>query len=263
MVELYHRDLGGKGQGRPRIIILHGLLGSSRNWTSAGRELAEHFEVTALDLRNHGDSPHAPTTELDDMVDDVLGWLDGEGLDAVLLMGHSLGGKVAMRIACRHPRRVRVPIVLDIAPRPYPPGSVELDAMHAVDLDAAASRRDVDEQLARFVDEAPTRAFLLTNLVTDGDGKLRWKVGLEGLRASIGSLRDAPLTEDDRYEGDTLFIVGGRSAYFVAADHAVVARHFPAVTIEVLDGSGHNVHFDARQQFVECVVRYLTERDLT
>ena len=116
-VQLFHRDLGGSG--KPPLVILHGMLGSSRNWQTAGRDLSEHFHVNALDLRNHGGSPHADEMDYSVMVADVLRWLDVQQIERVTLMGHSMGGKVGMLLACHHPQRVERLVVVDIAPKDY------------------------------------------------------------------------------------------------------------------------------------------------
>src|SRR5688572_20581833 len=102
---LPHRDLGGAG--KPPLLLLHGMLGSSRNWQTTGADLAGYFEVSALDLRNHGNSPHADSMRYEEMVEDVLGWMDAQGIATATLVGHSMGGKVAMLLACRHPGRVK------------------------------------------------------------------------------------------------------------------------------------------------------------
>lgn len=253
-VTLAHRDLGG--EGRPLLVVLHGLLGSSRNWITAGRELADRFHVIALDLRNHGDSPHTADMRFDDMVADVVAWLDTRGEERVRLMGHSLGGKVAMRLACRVPSRVERLFVLDIAPRAYPKGNPVLEAMVRVDPASFNSRRDVDRALAESIPDAPTRSFVLTNLAKDRDGGLTWRCGLDGLYANIDSMRDSPLGASERYTGPTIFIVGEHSAYFSDEDRSVVREHFPAARIETLPGAGHNVHFDAREAFVETVFEF-------
>jgi len=111
---LFHRDLGGAG--KPALIVLHGLLGSSRNWQSTGSDLAARYQVWALDLRNHGRSPHEAEMSYEAMVADVIAWMDGQGIARAALMGHSMGGKVAMLLACRHPERVERLVVVDIAP---------------------------------------------------------------------------------------------------------------------------------------------------
>ncbi len=105
VVTLFHRDLGGAGL--PPLVILHGMLGSSRNWQTTGQDLTEKFHVLALDLRNHGESPHDAAMTYEAMMEDVLAWLDVQGLRQITLLGHSMGGKVAMLLACRHPERAQ------------------------------------------------------------------------------------------------------------------------------------------------------------
>ena len=116
-VNLHHTDLGGAG--KPPMIVLHGMLGSSRNWLSTGRDLAKHFHVFAVDARNHGKSPHAPEMSYEVMVDDLVRWMDAQGLPKAVITGHSMGGKTAMLLACRHPERVERLVVVDIAPKDY------------------------------------------------------------------------------------------------------------------------------------------------
>jgi esterase len=137
---LFHRDLGGAG--RPPMIILHGILGSSRNWQTAGGDLAAHYHVFAMDLRNHGASPHAAEMSFAAMADDVRAWMDTQGLPRAALLGHSMGGKVAMLFACRHPERVDRLVVVDIAPKDYasPGQRAAFAAMNELDLNGLRSR---------------------------------------------------------------------------------------------------------------------------
>src|SRR5262245_54058234 len=114
---LHHVDLGGAG--KPPMLLLHGLLGSSRNWLSTGRDLAKYHHVMALDARNHGKSAHAPEMTYDVMVADTLKWMDEQNLAKATIVGHSMGGKTAMLLACRHPERVERLVVVDIAPKDY------------------------------------------------------------------------------------------------------------------------------------------------
>ncbi|MES1194890.1 MAG: alpha/beta fold hydrolase, partial [Opitutus sp.] len=140
VVNLHHIDLGGAG--RPPMIVLHGLLGSSRNWLSTGRDLARHFHVFALDARNHGKSPHAPGMTYEAMMDDLTGWMDAQGLARATIVGHSMGGKTAMLLACRHPERVERLVVVDIAPKDYQWAAHrgEFAAMVELDLASLTSR---------------------------------------------------------------------------------------------------------------------------
>ena len=256
-MELVHLDLGGRG--RPPLVILHGLLGSSKNWRSAGRDLARHFHVFALDLRNHGQSPHAPTQTYDQMVGDLLEWLEGQGFPQATLLGHSLGGKVAMRFACREPERVARLYVIDIAPRPYPVDSGAFEALMRLDLGGVTSRNGADELLKADFPDRGLRQYVLTNLVRRESGELRWQVNLPVLAAHLPELRESSLEPGDRFEGETLFVVGGKSRFVLEEDEARIRNHFPAVRIRVLPECGHYPHAEDRAAFVEALLRFDAE----
>lgn len=251
---LFHRDLGGAG--RPRLVILHGMLGSSRNWQTVGRELADAFHVQALDLRNHGGSPHAEPMTYAAMAEDVLGWLDAQaGAAPVTLLGHSMGGKVAMLLACRHPARVRRLIVVDIAPRDYhsEPHRAEFAAMTELRLEELPSRAEAERGLEARVPDWAMRKFLTTNLERAEDGRWRWIINLPVLSAALPELERDALRKEDQFAGATLFVTGGKSRYVTAEDHAAVRRHFPAAEIVTMPDAGHNPHMEAREAFVATV----------
>ncbi len=251
---LYHRDLGGAG--RPPLVILHGMLGSSRNWQTAGRDLAEHFHVLAPDARNHGASPHAAAMDYPVMVDDVLAWLDAQGLARVTLMGHSMGGKTAMLLACRHPERVERLIVVDMAPKDYfwPAHQEEFAAMNELDLSTLRSRAEAEQRLERRVGNWAMRKFLATNLESDSARHWRWGINLPALTAALPVLEKNPLQADDTFNGPTSFIAGGKSAYITAGDEALILQHFPAAQLTVMPESGHNPHIETRPAFVAAVL---------
>jgi esterase len=249
---LYHRDLGGAGG--PPIVLLHGLLGSSRNWQTAGRDLAAGRRVFALDLRNHGLSPHASEMSYGSMMGDVVGWLDAHGTGPVELVGHSMGGKVAMLLACRHPERVARLVVVDIAPKAYqwPERPKEFAAMNGLDLASLRSRADAEARLEPLVPGWAERKFLTTNLERTEAG-WKWQIGLPEITAALPELEANPISAGDRYAGPALFISGGKSAYTVPSDRGAILGHFPAARFEVIAGSGHNPHIEARDAFVRAV----------
>lgn len=254
VVQLFHRDLGGAG--RPPLVILHGLLGSSRNWETAGAGLAQKFHVSALDLRNHGRSPHADEMTYEAMMDDVLSWLDARALPRVALLGHSLGGKVAMLLACRHPERVERLIAVDIAPKDYSAGihRAEFAAMNELDLASLNSRGEAESRLEAHVPNWATRKFLLTNLERGDDGRWRWRINLTVLTAALPILEKNPLNRGDSYRGPTLFILGEKSRYVLPEDNESIRRHFPEAKTEAIAGAGHNPHMEAREGFVQTVM---------
>ena len=252
-VSLHHTDLGGAG--RPPLVLLHGMLGSSRNWQTTGRDLAAEFHVFALDARNHGRSPHAPEMTYAAMEGDLAAWLDAQGLPSVTLLGHSMGGKTAMRFACRHPGRVARLIVVNIAPRDYfwPAHRAEFAAMNELELSGLQSRQEAEMRFEARVPSLAMRKFLATNLERTPEGGWRWVVNLPVLTAALAEMERTSLAADDRFRGPALFIAGGRSKYVQPADHEAVRRHFPAAQIEVLPESGHNPHMEQRERFVDLV----------
>lgn len=249
-VQLHHTDLGGTGQ--PPLLVLHGMLGSARNWQTSGRDLAGNFHVYALDARNHGRSPHAPEMTYPAMVGDVIAWMDRQGLAKAGLVGHSMGGKTAMLLACRHPERVARLVVVDIAPKDYfwIAHRAEFAAMNELDLASLQSRREAEMRFEARVPSLGMRKFLTTNLERHEPGGWHWTVNLPVLTAALPAMEQNSLALGDRHDGPALFIAGGRSQYVQAGDHDAIRRHFPAARIEVIADSGHNPHMDRREEFV-------------
>lgn len=258
-VRLHHVDLGGAG--RPPLIVLHGLLGSSRNWQSAGKDLAVHFHVHALDARNHGRSPHVPEMSYEVMAADVAAWLDENRLGPVTLAGHSMGGKTAMLLACREPARVERLIVVDIAPKNYRWAAhrAEFAAMNELDLGSLSSRGEAELRFEGRVPDLGMRKFLATNLERADNGAWRWTVDLPVLTAALPEMEKNSLAAGDRFAGPALFISGGKSRYVQPVDHAAIREHFPAAGIEVIEQAGHNPHMERREEFVKRIVEFAGE----
>ncbi len=263
-MDLFFRDLGGAG--KPPLVILHGLLGSSRNWQTAGGDLTASHHVLALDLRNHGRSPHADDMGYAAMVGDVLGWLDARGLRRTALMGHSMGGKVAMALACRHAERVGRLVVVDIAPKDYLSAAhrAEFATMNELDLRSLQSRAEAEMRFEGRVGDWAMRKFLATNLervpeaaARAGGAAWRWMINLPAITAALPELERSPLRADERFGGDALVVTGAKSDYVGPADWAAVADHFPRARLEVIAGSGHNPHMEKRAEFVRVVRDFL------
>ena len=254
MVNLSHRDLGGAGL--PPLVVLHGMLGSSRNWQTAGRDLAAQFHVFALDLRNHGVSPHAETMSYEEMMADVLAWMDARQLARVTLLGHSMGGKVAMLLACRHPERVERLVVVDIAPKDYfwPGHRLSFAAMNELNLGDLRSRAEAELRFEARVSSWPMRKFLTTNLERTAEGRWFWQINLPAITAALPEVEKNPLREEDRFAGPVRFIAGEKSNYIEPPDQVVIRRHFPAAEIVTVAGSGHNPHMETREAFVAALL---------
>jgi pimeloyl-ACP methyl ester carboxylesterase len=213
--------------------------------------------VHALDARNHGRSPHTPEMSYDAMVGDLLGWMDAQAIPRATLVGHSMGGKTAMRLACRHPERVERLVVVDIAPRDYAwqAHRAEFMAMQELNLENLKSRHEAELKFEARVPDLGMRKFLTTNLARDSHGHWQWAINLPVLTEALPRLEKDSLASDDRFAGPTLFVVGGKSHYVQSADHERIRNHFPQARIETIDGAGHNPHMDARQAFVRAVLQ--------
>lgn len=238
------------------MIVLHGLLGSSRNWQTTGRDLAVKFHVFALDARNHGKSPHDPETSYESMVDDVLSWMDRQVIGGATIVGHSMGGKTAMLLACRRPERVERLVVVDIAPKSYQwiAHRAEFAAMNELDLSHLQSRHEAEIRFEARVGDLGMRKFLVTNLERTSAGGWKWMVNLPVLTAALPALEQNSLQAEDVYAGNVLFIAGGRSQYVGRDDHEMIRSHFPKAKIAILPDSGHNPHMERREQFVNLVL---------
>ena len=247
------REIGGAGAP---LVVLHGLLGSSRNWQSAGVALAERgHRVLAPDLRNHGSSPWDDDCSYAALAGDVVAMLDRLALGPVHLVGHSMGGKAAMRLVMDRPDLVARLTVVDIAPRAYADRvRVEFAAMNALDLAAVKSRKDADEKLAAQVPEWGMRQFILTNLGQDAAGRWAWTVHREALTRALPEILGNPLAAGEAWDGPVRFLRGGKSDYIRDEDHAAIRAHFPRADIVTLPDSGHNPHFEARAGFVEATL---------
>ncbi len=240
------------------MVILHGLLGSSRNWAGLLKTLGKDLACHALDLRNHGQSPHAASMDYGELVADVRAYLDKAGLERVALVGHSLGGKVAMALACASPERVSHLLVVDIAPKPYPPRwEKEFAAMRALPVAEMKSRAEAEAALEPAVSDWAFRKFLLTNLGRREGGGFEWTVNLPLLEASLPALFEHPLAAEDHYAGPTLFLRGEHSRFVRDEDVARIEAHFPQATLETIAGAGHNVHFDQPAAFEKALRRLL------
>jgi pimeloyl-ACP methyl ester carboxylesterase len=246
------------GEAGPPVVILHGLLGSARNWASVGKELVGAHRVFALDLRNHGRSPWAATMSFDDMAGDVAAFVEDRGLGLVALIGHSLGGKVAMRLALTRPDLVQRLVVVDVAPVPYADTfGPFVAAMREVDLATVQRRADADLQLQGAVPDAVLRNFLLQNLVKTDAGFV-WRVNLEALAANMDELLGfAAPAPDAAYLGPTLFIAGGRSRYIEPEHRPLIARLFPNAEHVVIADAGHWPHAERPAEFLTHLRQFL------
>lgn len=246
------------GNGLPALIILHGLLGSTRNWQTVAKPLSEHFSVHTLDLRNHGESPWAPSMSYSEMAEDIIRWMDASHIEKAILMGHSLGGKVSMRVANDFPERLSRLIVVDIAPKAYPHAWLkEIKALMDLTPEQLSSRQSAEDALMSAIPDWALRKFLLTNLSRDeATGSLRRQSNLSVIYDSLPALFLSSIAEDTSIEVPSLFVIGAKSNYVTDDDRQTIARQFPNSSFVSIPNAGHNVHFDNPSAFVQSVVQW-------
>lgn len=238
-------------------MLLHGLFGQADNWFGIAPKLAEKFHVYALDLRNHGHSPHHPEMNYPLMAEDVDKFFAAQNIKAAHVIGHSMGGKVAMLFALDFPGRVKKLVVVDMAPRAYKRSHDHIfDALLALDLPSFQTRQQIEEVLAPAIPSLNLRRFLLKNLGRDEHGKFFWKMNLKGVAENYLNLGKI-LASGNSFSGPTLFVRGGKSNYIQAEDEAEIHRLFPAAIFQTIASAGHWVHADAPEEFIDRVLGFL------
>jgi pimeloyl-ACP methyl ester carboxylesterase len=246
------------GEGR-EFIILHGFLGSLDNWATLSAEWARHGLCTiALDLRNHGRSPHTDAHSIPLMAADVIATMNELNLEQADILGHSMGGKVAMHLALHFPTSVRSLIVADMAPRRYAPGSHDpvFNAIRQVDLTTMHSRKDVEAAMTPLLGDFGTRQFILKGLYRDeATGNYKWRFNIETLEREYANVLEE--TNGQPYEGKVLFLRGENSLYVKEQDHAEILKLFPHAQIETVPNAGHWLHADQPGLFSAGVLRFL------
>ena len=257
---LYSRKVGENG---PDFVVLHGLFGSGKNWRSFAGSLEEDFQVWTLDARNHGDSPHADSMSYQQMAEDVVRFFDGNELENVILLGHSMGGKTAMQLALQFPDRITALIVVDIAPVCYDHQQKQLkliEAMQGLHLAAEMSRSDIEKKLALKIPEKRLLSFLMTNLYRQ-NGQFQWRIGLEQIAAGMPYLLNYPEV-NSVFEGPVQFIGGENSAYLKFEYHALIRKKFPESRITMLKNCGHWLHIEQPAAFQKTVNEFLRYNNL-
>jgi esterase len=249
-----HFQVRGDGQS---LIILHGFLGSLDNWRTVSRRLSKAFRVFTIDLRNHGGSPHSNQMNYEIMSQDLLEFVAQHALRSFFLLGHSMGGKVAMQFATDYGESVAKLIIVDIAPRAYEPYHRPLlDALRSLDLQRYTSFNEVDQALAASIPASVTRQFLLKNLTRDKNRRFEWRIDLEAIARNYDDLAKA-IAPRRSFSQPALFIRGGRSSYITDSDISPIQKIFPAAQVKTIAGAGHWVHADATEEFLQTVTAFL------
>ena len=251
----------GTGQGsghKPPVVLLHGLFGAAQNWGAIQRKLSARHRVLAIDLRNHGASPHAEAMDYPAMAADVAETIAGVTAAPAAVLGHSMGGKVAMALALAEPQLVSRLVVADIAPVAYAPalrGYVE--ALQAIALRPGLTRREVEAALAETIPEPGIRAFLVQNLLPQEDPP-RWRLGLDQIAAAMPVIEDFPALPG-RYDGPVLVLAGEHSGYVRPVHRPAFAAHFPAARFVTIPAAGHWLHAENPAGFLAALEPFLDE----
>jgi esterase len=250
-LELYHREIG---TGKP-LVVLHGLFGFSDNWQTHAKKFAEYYRVILVDLRNHGHSPWSDDFSYQLMVNDLHELFTRLNLEDVILLGHSMGGKVAMHFSQQHANLLDKHIVVDMGVKEYPLHHQHiLKAFESIDLSSISARSEAESILSSFIDSNGVIQFLLKNLYWEEKGKLAWRVNFKVLKESMSEiLSELPFKE---VFIPTLFIRGELSDYIVDADLSRLEDYFPDSNMVTIDNSGHWVHAEAPEEFTDAVLSF-------
>ncbi|MBN8907597.1 MAG: alpha/beta hydrolase [Rhodospirillales bacterium 69-11] len=242
------------GEGPP-VVLLHGLFGQARNFGTIQRALAPRFRVTALDMRNHGASPHGADMAYPTQAADVLETLAHLGIGRAAVIGHSMGGKAAMAAALAQPATIGRLLVSDIAPVPYQHGNADIAAaLTSVPLTPGLTRAQAEAALAPLIPDPTLRPFLLQNLSFGPTPA--WRIGLDEIAASVRDLEGwRPI--EGRYEGPALFVAGERSDYIPADARPIIRGLFPAARFVTVKNAGHWVHADNPAGFLSVLEAFL------
>lgn len=254
-MELFFRE-EGPAEGQP-LVILHGLFGSSDNWMSVARQLADSYRIYLPDQRNHGQSGFSEEFDYASMSQDLAEFIRTHKLQQPVVMGHSMGGKVAMQLACQHPELLSRLIVVDIAPRAYPLHHQRiLEGLNSIDVASLTSRTEAEQQMAVHVSDPGTRQFLLKNLYRTEQGGFAWRINVPVITRDIANIV-AALAYTSPCQVPTLFIGGDRSDYIRPDDFPSIAHIFPNSKVEMVQGAGHWVHAEKPEELMALVRAFI------
>jgi pimeloyl-ACP methyl ester carboxylesterase len=252
-MKLFCRQIG---TGNP-LVILHGLFGMSDNWLTIVKQLSNSYHCYIPDMRNHGRSPKSKDLNYDDMVEDIYELLTDFELRTVSLLGHSMGGMVAMRFAFEYAHRIEKLVVVDIAPKSYPALHQNiLTGLKSIPIDKISSRKEANEFLKDYVASGKTRQFLLKNLYRKEDDSYAWRINLEAVYNHASDIGRG-ISSGHIYDKSTLFIRGAKSDYILPEDQKQIITAFPKAKIIEIPGASHWVHAEKPVEFIEALDSFL------
>lgn len=257
MVTILNSKIYGEEKEGIPLLVFHGLFGMLDNWVTFGREFGKKMSCHLVDLRNHGKSFHSQEMSLQVMADDILNYLNHYQVEKACLLGHSLGGKVIMQFAHSYPERVERMIVVDIAPKAYPPHHQKIiEILESIDFDQLKTRREVEEEMGRGIKEKSVIQFLAKNLYWEQEDKLNWRFNLKVLSEKYSDFVGNAV-KFGIFEGETLFIAGGRSHYILPQDEWLIGQQFPKYQLITVENAGHWVQVENPRAFYQAVKQFL------
>ena len=253
MAKLLNYQQSGSGKN---IILIHGLFGRLENLNMVAKALAENYRVTSVDVRNHGDSFHDSVMNYSTMAQDIIDIMQHLAINSAVVLGHSMGGKIAMELALTAPALVEKLIVADIAPAEYPPHHKQIIGLRSLDFTTIKQRKDADKQLSQYVDNLSVRQFLLRNLSSE-NGQFSFKCNIENIAKNYPQIMTA-YQGSNSYQGPTLFIKGANSDYILPEHRTAILRLFPQSRARIIQGAGHWLHAEKTLAFNRSVEGFLT-----
>ena len=253
-MKLHSKIYGDKGQD---LIIIHGLFGMSDNWNSLGKQFAKYCKVHLIDLRNHGRSPHSDDFNYGEMCGDVLQYMNDNNIDKPIVLGHSLGGKVAMKFAFTHPDKIEKIIIADMSPRRYNTDFHQnlLSTLYKLPLEDFEKREEVDRVLSETYKDKGMRLFLLKNLYRNEKKEFAWRFNIAVLLEKVSNIQEADFIKGI-CDIPTHFIKGGESDHINSNDELLINKHFSDFSIATIDGAGHWLHAEDPEKFYNEVMGF-------
>ena len=257
---ILHSKIYGQELQNIPLLVFHGLFGMLDNWGSFGKEFGEWMPTHLIDLRNHGKSFHSEEISHDSMAEDILHYLDFHQIEKANLLGHSLGGKAVMQFAINYPERVEKLIVVDIAPKAYPPHHQGiLKALESIDFNSVQTRGDAEAFLGQYISEKSVIQFLLKNLYWTEHKKLSWRFNLKALSERYNDFV-ANAIKFGTFNGETLFISGEKSNYILPQDELLIRQQFPNFQLVTIPNAGHWVQAENPVDFNTIVKNFLVSK---
>jgi esterase len=267
-MELFFRRLG---TGKP-IVILHGLYGSSDNWYTIGRALADQYEVFIPDQRNHGNSPHLPDHDYNVLSEDLNNFFIQHSLNRAVILGHSMGGKTALAFGLKHPEKVEKMIVVDISPFGYDEKSAPevisheqiMRSLMTIQPESLKGRQDADNKLHKHIRSEPVRQFLLKNLKRNSEGVFYWAMNLPVLQQHLADIYATIMPSQQTRPRDIpdfplMFIKGKNSGYLRKEEFDQIRHFFPHAELAEIAGAGHWVHAEQPEEFLKRIRNFISK----